>query len=102
MMILLFSTINCNKKAKEIAKKLIELKLCACVNITNKITSIYYWEEEIIEEDEFLMIIKTTNEKIDKLVKTLKELHPYEVPEIVYFDVSSQKDYLNWLEGYLK
>ena len=102
MMVLVFSTINCDKKAKEIAKKLIKLKLCACVNITSKIKSIYYWEEEIVEDDEFLMIIKTTNEKIDKLVKTLKELHPYEVPEIVYFDVNSQKDYLDWLKGYLK
>lgn len=101
-MILLFSTINCNKKAKEIAKKLIELKLCACVNITSKISSIYYWEEEIVEDDEFLMIIKTTNEKIDKLVKTLKELHPYEIPEIAYFNANSQKDYLDWLKGYLK
>ncbi|HIQ50571.1 MAG TPA: divalent-cation tolerance protein CutA [Nautiliaceae bacterium] len=102
MMVLVFSTINCNKKAKEIAKKLIELKLSACVNITTKITSIYYWEEEIVEDDEFLMIIKTTNEKIDKLVKTLKELHPYEIPEIAYFNANSQKDYLDWLKGYLK
>lgn len=82
--------------ADRIAEQIVTEKLAACVNIV-PIRSIYTWEGELKHEEELLLMIKTTPQNYDRLEKRLKELHTYEVPEIVA--VESDKvwqPYFDW------
>lgn len=84
-------------EAKTIAKILVEEKRAACVSIIPHLTSIYSWQGEIVEDSEVQMVIKTTS--LDKVENRIKELHSYEVPELVVLEVShGSSDYLKWLE----
>lgn len=86
------------KTAKEIAHKLVQNKLAACVNILPQVTSIYVWEEKVNEDSESMMIIKTTAEKTDALIKFVKENHPYSVAEVISMSiVNGNEPYLDWL-----
>ena len=96
--ILALSTIDSEKVGVQIAKTLVESKLAACVNIIPKVRSVYEWEGEISEEEEFLLIIKTTEQQKEDLKATLGEIHPYEVPELIFLPITDGlPDYLNWV-----
>lgn len=96
--IIAFSTIDSEKEAKRIAKALVESRLAACVNIVPKVTSIYEWKEEVCEETELLLIIKTQTNRLEELKATLAELHPYDVPELVVCPIiDGLPDYLTWI-----
>ncbi len=83
-------------RGAEIAKVLLEERLAACVNVVG-ITSLYWWEGSINNDDEDLLIIKTRRECIDELIETLKRVHPYQVPEVIALDTARVLDsYLAW------
>ncbi len=72
-------------------------RLAACVNIT-KISSIYSWEGKIKNSSEYLALFKTTKKNKLKLIKEIKQTHPYKVPEIVELAINSlNKPYLSWM-----
>ena len=92
-----FTTTGNRKDAEKIAKKLLENKLAACVQIF-PVSSIYRWKGRIDRSREYLCIIKSKRGLYKKIEETIKEIHPYEVPEIISFPISSgSKDYLEWL-----
>lgn len=94
---IIISTFQSRKSASKIAKEMISRKLCACVNII-KINSFYYWKEKIQYDNEYLCFFKTVSSA--KLKKELKEIHPYEVPEIIEVKIDSiDNEYLGWLIG---
>ena len=94
-----FCTIDTIERAKQLALELVKNRLAACVNIIPRGTSIYEWKGEIVEDKEFLLIIKTKATLYSKLETKIKELHPYEVPEIVSLDLEEgSKDYLDWIK----
>lgn len=96
--ILVLCTINDSEKAKEIARKIVKSKLCACVNIVPDILSVYSWKNKIEEDSEILMLIKTHKQHFPKLKDEIVKLHPYEVPEIISFDITDgNKEYLHWI-----
>ena len=84
--------------AEELATKLVEAGLVACVNIVPSVTSIYKWEGKIQKDQEQLLIIKTPLAKADGLVDFVKANHPYSVPEVILTPiVAGNPAYLNWL-----
>ena len=85
-------------EAVKISRALIEARLAGCVNIIKNVRSIYRWEGKIEDEGEVLMIAKTQKQLFDPLMKKVKSLHSYKVPEIIAMPViEGSKDYLEWL-----
>jgi len=86
------------EKGEEIARYLVENKLAACVNIVQKVKSIYWWQGKIEEDAEALLIVKTSTDKIKELITKVKEIHPYTVPEIISLKIEEgNPDYLKWI-----
>lgn len=80
------------------AKTLVSDRLVACVNIIENVTSIYPWEGEIQEDSECLMLAKTSLKQRDAAIARLKELHSYDTPCVVAYDMSAGlPDYLAWI-----
>jgi len=83
--------------AEKLASSLLSEKLAACVSFF-QVRSLYWWEGKIERAQEFLLIIKTADELIDRLIEHLAEIHPYEVPEIVVLPVERVWEaYERWL-----
>ena len=86
------------ENAKEIAKTLIENHLAACVQMF-PVESVYSWQGKICEENEITLAIKTKAALFEKIMETIKEKHPYEVPEIIQLPIADGlPDYLRWIE----
>jgi periplasmic divalent cation tolerance protein len=85
---------------KEIASALLEQKLAACVNIISPVNSLYFWEGQTHDDEEALLVVKTRLELFtDRLVRAVKEIHPYELPEIIALPVVMGLDgYLDWID----
>jgi len=97
--VIIYSTFPSKDEARRIGAILVKGKLAACVNIFDKIESIYVWEGDVKNEAECAAFIKTTFQHSDKLTKKLKQLHPYDVPAIVVIDpMSTDPDYAKWLQ----
>lgn len=102
-----YCIVNCttaNKKnAVEIAKSLIEQKLAACVNIIPNVVSIYTWENNICEGEEFLMVIKTQKKLFKKVEAAILAKHEYELPEIILTPIDKgNAKYLKWVKAETK
>lgn len=96
--IVVFVTASNEDEAAKIARTLIEVRLAGCVNIIKNIRSIYNWQDKIEDEAEVLMIIKTQKPLLNALIKKVKELHSYTVPEIIAMPIiEGSEDYLKWL-----
>jgi periplasmic divalent cation tolerance protein len=96
--IVVFSTCSTAEEAERIARKLVEERLAACVNVVDKVRSFYRWDGKIEESAELLLIIKTSRDLFDRLRIQLESVHTYEVPEIVALSVlDGSPNYLNWL-----
>jgi len=96
---LYFSTVPNIDVGKKIANILVENKLAACVNIVKDIFSIYKWKGEIQEDNELLLLIKTTEAKREEIIQKIKENHPYEEPECIAVKIESGSDtYLDWIQ----
>ena len=84
-------------KGKEIARRLVEERLAACVNIVG-VESVYWWQGKVEEDREDLLVVKTSAERMGELVRRVREIHPYEVPEIVALPVAAcLGDYCKWV-----
>lgn len=86
--------------AERIARAVLEARLAACVQIIGPLTSLYWWQGQIEQAGEWLCLIKTRADVFTELEKTIRSLHPYDVPEIVALPVTAgSADYLAWLNG---
>lgn len=86
------------KEAEPIARKLLEERLIACANLLPGITSLYWWEGKINRDAEVLMLLKAPRKNMARLLKRLKELHSYQVPEFLALPVlEANPTYEKWV-----
>lgn len=84
----------------KIARSLVDENLAACVNIIDKATSVYRWKEQVCEEEEFLLIIKSKNENFSKIKERILQLHPYDLPEVIMLEIDAgHQKYLDWIDN---
>jgi len=84
--------------AKSLAQALVTEHLAACVNILPGLVSVYVWQGTLESSPESMLLIKTERQAYPKLEARLRELHPYELPEIIALDIErGLPDYLNWI-----
>jgi periplasmic divalent cation tolerance protein len=93
-----FVTAGSEEQAGLIAHALVGERLAACVNIVSPIRSIYRWNDEVQTDTEHLMIIKTRAKLVAKVEARVKELHSYEVPEVIALPiVAGARSYIDWV-----
>ena len=84
--------------AAAIARTLVEERLAACVSQLPGVTSTYRWQDQIETAGEVALLIKTTADRIEALAARLRQLHPYELPELVAVEVrAGLPEYLTWV-----
>ena len=85
--------------AGTLARMLVERRLAACVNAVSKVTSTYRWKGEIQQDQETLLIIKTTTARLAAVEKTIREQSKYDLPELIALPVNAGgADYLAWVK----
>lgn len=103
MYVVVLVTAKDKKEAQKIAAGLIKRKLAACVNMVDKVGSMFFWAGKIDRSKESLMMIKSKKEKLPKIIKLVKSLHSYEVPEIIAIPIiAGDKPYLRWIDAALR
>ena len=101
--VLVLSTVGRAEDAERIARELVERRLAACVNVVPGVTSVYRWKGKVEREEERLLLIKTTGERLPALRETLVALHPYELPEAIAVGIEGgHQPYLDWLDDSVK
>jgi len=86
------------EEAERIAKSVVEKRLAACVNVVASVRSFFWWQDAVQDEEESLLIMKTTEDRLDMLIQHVKEIHSYDVPEIIALPIIKGYDaYLEWL-----
>jgi periplasmic divalent cation tolerance protein len=96
--LLVLSTFPDVATARRIARQLVEERCAACANLLSPVESIYWWEGKVESANETLVLFKTSADRYDALETTLRQLHPYEVPEIISFRVEQGlPEYLKWV-----
>lgn len=84
--------------ARRLASRLVEMRLAACVQILPPQISIYHWEGKVEESTECLVMIKSVQQRFAELEREIRDLHPYDVPEIIALPiVDGSPDYLHWI-----
>jgi len=97
-MLLVITTITDIDKGKLLARQIIEQQLAACCNIVPGVASIYRWQGELCEDQECLLVMKTTEIRYTQLSKFILQQHPYETPELIALPVTqSTQEYLSWV-----
>ena len=96
--VIALSTCPDEATAKQIAATLVEERLATCVNRVSGVTSTYFWDGRLQDDSEILLIIKTSQARVDTLTERMKALHPYELPELIVLPVSGGNEaYLRWV-----
>src|SRR5688500_14501510 len=93
------TTTGSSDDARRIATALIERRLAACVQIVGPIESVYRWQGKVETAQEWQCWIKTRGDLFTSVEKVIRELHPYELPEILTMSAEANKPYLDWLRN---
>ena len=93
-----YTTIDNIQDARKIAQTLVKEQLVACVNIIPNIESVYRWKGKIEEDNELILIAKTVDDNVKNTIHRIKELHSYELPEIIVLPViGGHIEYLDYI-----
>ncbi len=95
---LVLTTCGSSSQAQELADALVASRLAACVNTVDNVSSTYRWAGKVERGKEFLLLIKTTEERLDAIEERIKSLSGYDLPEVVAVRIQAgSSDYLDWL-----
>jgi len=98
--IVVITTVGTEEQAYLIAREIVARRQAACVNILPGVRSIYRWKGKICKDGELMLVIKTLEKEFDAVAATIRELHSYELPEILSFNVShGERGFLDWIAG---
>ncbi|MFB0545129.1 MAG: divalent-cation tolerance protein CutA [Asgard group archaeon] len=98
MYVIIYSTASDEEEAYKIGKHLVEEKLVACANILPKIKSCYQWKGKVEEDSEAILFAKTLESLAERVIKRIKDLHSYEIPAILVFEIKGgNEEYLKWI-----
>ena len=100
--VIVLTTVSNDAEAESLARKIVEAKLAACVQILPPMKSVYYWDGAIQIDSEHLLLIKTLDEKFDELELFIQANHNYETPEIIVLQANAAEKYLEWMKDYLE
>ncbi len=101
--VVVFVTSADANEAEQIARALVEKRLAACVNVIPQIRSFYRWEGAVQQDNEFLLVIKTSRALFDKVRLEVESLHSYHVPEMICLSiVAGAENYMAWLSESLQ
>jgi periplasmic divalent cation tolerance protein len=93
-------TAGSQEEAEAIAQALVAERLAACVNVVPGITSVYRWQGKVQRDQECLLVVKSRRDVLDDLVRRVRELHSYDLPETIALPlVGGSAPYLAWLVG---
>ena len=96
--ILIYVTASSSEEATKIGKALVERRLAACCSIIPGIQSIYRWENEVTEDAEVMLLIKTLKSAEPAIIEAVKSLHSYSVPEIISVEIhGGNEKYFQWI-----
>jgi periplasmic divalent cation tolerance protein len=96
--VVIMVTASSRRECRRIARRLIEEKLAACVNITQPIQSVYHWEGKLEHSKEFLMLIKTNRDLFPQIKTEIGLIHSYHTPEIICLPIiDGSPNYLQWI-----
>lgn len=94
------TTAGSDEVAERIARGLVERRLAACVNCVPGVVSTYRWRGEVARDEERLLVVKTRASRLPAVEAAIRELHDYELPEVLVLPVSGgSRAYLDWLAG---
>ncbi|MHA1214008.1 MAG: divalent-cation tolerance protein CutA [Candidatus Hodarchaeales archaeon] len=97
--IAIYTTFNNKEAAIKFGRKIIRKKLAACVNIIPRVYSIYPWDGKIEEDEESIMILKTTDKNKEQILSLIRTEHPYDLPAFLVYPIQEgSKEYLDWIE----
>jgi periplasmic divalent cation tolerance protein len=97
------TTTEKKEDAEKIARTLVRKKLAACAQIIGTISSTYGWKGKVKTTREWLCLIKSEKSLYEELERTIKKIHPYEIPEIIAVPiVAGSREYLEWLDRELQ
>jgi periplasmic divalent cation tolerance protein len=88
------------ESAERLARGVVEARVAACVNVLSPTRSVYRWKGAVETAEEYPVLIKTAADRYPELEKTIRALHPYELPEIVAVGIEAGLPaYLAWVEA---
>lgn len=97
--IVLLITTATAEEAQRISRVLLEQKKVACVNILPRVNSLFWWQGKLDSAEESLLIVKTKASQLSEIVPLVKELHSYDIPELIALPIiGGNQDYLEWIQ----
>jgi periplasmic divalent cation tolerance protein len=100
--LVVLTTVGNEEEADAIARELVCRRHAACVNVLSGVKSTYRWQEKVCRDSEFLLVIKTLDSEYAEVERAIRQLHSYELPEILAFEASHGEDnFLAWIASSL-
>lgn len=101
--VVVFITAGSTEEAGRIASLLVHKKLVACSNVIHDVNSTFWWKGKVDRAKELLIVAKTEKSRLDQVIKLVKQIHSYELPEIIALPiVGGDAGYLDWIGESLK
>lgn len=93
-----YMTAGSRDEALQVGRTLVEERLAACINVLEKMTSVYWWEGKLEQSDEAVLIAKTQTALVERLIERVRELHDYSCPCVISWPVAAgNAAYLDWI-----